>query len=106
MTDKPLLSIAERLRDWQGYEPIKKFASGLPPDLEEAADEIERLRGENERLRGHIYASNRPQPEDFERLRKLLDACRGAMRVTQQAHPNATDWRGMIAAIDGAIGDK
>lgn len=70
------------------------------------AAEIERLRGENERLRGHIYASNRPQPEDFERLRKLLDACRGAMRVTQRVHPNATDWRGMIAAIDSAIGSK
>ena len=31
--------------------------------------EIERLRGENEKLRGHIYASNRPQPEEVERLR-------------------------------------
>lgn len=38
-------------------------------------DIIERLREENERLRGHIYASNRPQPEDIEyvadRLRLL-----------------------------------
>ena len=68
--------------------------------------ENDKLRDENERLRGHIYASNRPQPEDLERLRKLLDACRGAMRVTQQVHPNATDWRGMIAAIDSAIGSK
>ena len=34
--------------------------------------EIERLRGENERLRGHIYASNRPQPEEVERMRAAL----------------------------------
>jgi len=101
-----MTDIVERLRDWQDYEPVKMFAAEMLPDLEEAAAEIERLRGENERLRGHIYASNRPQPEEVERLRKLLDACRGAMRATQRVHPNATDWRGMIAAIDSAIGDK
>jgi len=107
-----MTDIAERLRDWQDYEPIKKFASGLPPDLEEAVAEIERLqkdnkhwqvvasqgitierelrveierlRGENERLRGHIYASNRPQPEEVERLRSELDLCERRLATSEE----------------------
>ncbi len=37
------------------------------------ADEIERLRAENERLRGHIYASNRPQPEMIAEMLAALE---------------------------------
>jgi len=72
-----MTDIVERLRDWQDYEPVKMFAAEMLPGLEEAAAEIERLRGENERLRGHIYASNRPQPEDFERLRNAIQRIDG-----------------------------
>lgn len=39
------MDIAQRLRDWQDYEPVKMFAAEMLPDLEEAAAEIERLRG-------------------------------------------------------------
>lgn len=93
------MDIVERLR-------LRNTPYGWLDLADKAADEIERLRIENHNLHGHIYASNQPHPEDLERLRKLLDACRGAMRVTQRVHPNATDWRGMIAAIDSAIGSK
>lgn len=44
--------------------------------------------------------------ETIERLRRLLDVCRESMRVTQRFHPNVTDWRGVIAAIDHEIGAK
>lgn len=36
--------IAQDLRDWQEYEPVKAFAPEMIADLERAADEIERLR--------------------------------------------------------------
>ena len=45
---------------------------------------------------------------EIERMRKLLDACRESMRVSQRFHPLplGTDWSHMIEAIDNEIGAK
>lgn len=37
------------------------------------------------------------------KLRRLLHTCREAMRISQRFHPNSTDWRGMIEAIDAEV---
>jgi hypothetical protein len=64
--------IVERLRACES-DPMWADHAEIPKVwCKEAAAEIERLRGENERLRGHIYASNRPQPEEVERMRAAL----------------------------------
>lgn len=40
---------------------------------------------------------------EITKLRRLLHTCRESMRVSQRFHPNGTDWRGMIEAIDAEI---
>lgn len=49
--------IAQDLRDWQDYEPVKAFAPEMLADLERGAAEIERLRAEKAKLWGLLAES-------------------------------------------------
>jgi len=74
-----MTDIAERLRDWQDYEPVKMFCAEMLADLEEAAAEIERLR-EGRDTMGNLWAKETAENSQLRTaLRKITDLTMDAL---------------------------
>jgi peptidoglycan hydrolase CwlO-like protein len=78
MTD----DLVERLRAWSGYHCCEAPVGQMAKDITEAADEIERLRTEINRLNVCLSETDvrwREQADEMARLRGMLDRSNAAI---------------------------
>lgn len=75
------------------YHVQASDADGFHHVLAARDTEIERLQSENERLRGHIYASDRPSLESVDKLRNEIEHLKAELvKRTKKREPNPDDY--------------